>query len=303
MDFVGDDDIELAARGGDVRVVLSRYGAGLRELRVDGREAVCRDTDRARVSWYSGVMLAPWPNRLRDATWEFEGERLTGTVNEGLGHGHHGLVFRRPFSVEEQTSERVRFELELGADPVYPFAVRIAVEYTAVATGLRCEISATNHDTRRVPFAVGMHPYFPVDAGTRLVLDAEAVLLTDERQLPTGELADPLSLGVAAGVAADLESLRLDHCFTSLRRDARGVAAAQLLDVDGGVTELWQDESLPYTQVFTLGEFPAASGLRRAVGIEPQSAPANAFNSGEGLVWLAPGETKSFTWGIDSRSA
>ena len=28
------------------------------------------------------------------------------------------------------------------------------------------------------------------------------------------------------------------------------------------------------------------------------TAPANAFNSGEGLRWLAPGETWHLSWGI-----
>jgi aldose 1-epimerase len=34
------------------------------------------------------------------------------------------------------------------------------------------------------------------------------------------------------------------------------------------------------------------------VAIEPMTAPANAFNTGAGLRWLAPGESWTLRWGI-----
>jgi aldose 1-epimerase len=40
-------------------------------------------------------------------------------------------------------------------------------------------------------------------------------------------------------------------------------------------------------------------GRSRAVAVEPMTGPANAFNSGEGLRWLAPGESFTMSWGID----
>jgi aldose 1-epimerase len=38
--------------------------------------------------------------------------------------------------------------------------------------------------------------------------------------------------------------------------------------------------------------------LGQAVAIEPMTAPADAFNSGQGLRWLAPGEDWVVRWGI-----
>ena len=49
-----------------------------------------------------------------------------------------------------------------------------------------------------------------------------------------------------------------------------------------------QDSAYPYTVVFTPRAFPAAGGPKHAVAVEPMSAPANALNSGIGLVWLEP---------------
>ena len=35
-----------------------------------------------------------------------------------------------------------------------------------------------------------------------------------------------------------------------------------------------------------------------AVAIEPVSCAVNAFNTGDGLRWLAPGESWSASWGL-----
>ena len=39
-------------------------------------------------------------------------------------------------------------------------------------------------------------------------------------------------------------------------------------------------------------------GRAKAVAIEPMTGPANAFNSGDGLRWLGPGEQFTMRWGI-----
>jgi aldose 1-epimerase len=61
---------------------------------------------------------------------------------------------------------------------------------------------------------------------------------------------------------------------------------------------LWGDESFGWTQVFTAkGEDDFTGGVR-GIAVEPMSCPANAFNSGEGLVVLEPGQSWTGTWGI-----
>jgi aldose 1-epimerase len=60
---------------------------------------------------------------------------------------------------------------------------------------------------------------------------------------------------------------------------------------------LWQDETFPYTHVFVTDQYP---GRAQAVAIEPMTAPANALNSGDGLVWLEPDEEFSGSWGISA---
>jgi aldose 1-epimerase len=59
---------------------------------------------------------------------------------------------------------------------------------------------------------------------------------------------------------------------------------------------VWADERWPYVQLFTGDDKPDVA--RRAVAVEPMTCPPNAFNTGEGLIRLEPGETFSGTWGI-----
>ena len=48
-------------------------------------------------------------------------------------------------------------------------------------------------------------------------------------------------------------------------------------------------------QVYVTDRLP---GRDRAVAVEPMTAPANAFNTGTGLVRLNAHETLTATWGI-----
>jgi aldose 1-epimerase len=64
---------------------------------------------------------------------------------------------------------------------------------------------------------------------------------------------------------------------------------------DGRAVSLWADDQFDYVHVFITREFPCRG---TAVAIEPMTAPANAFNSGEGLRWVEPGESWSMSWGI-----
>jgi aldose 1-epimerase len=65
----------------------------------------------------------------------------------------------------------------------------------------------------------------------------------------------------------------------------------------GGSVTVWMDEAWGYIQVFT-GDTLSADERRRSIAVEPQTCPANAFNSGEGLRVLEPGESFSGSWGI-----
>ena len=72
----------------------------------------------------------------------------------------------------------------------------------------------------------------------------------------------------------------------------------------GGVTALalpeglalWVDAAHPWLMVYTADDQTDAH--RRAVAVEPMTAQADAFRSGEDLLMLDPDQEFSATWGI-----
>jgi aldose 1-epimerase len=89
--------------------------------------------------------------------------------------------------------------------------------------------------------------------------------------------------------------LSLDTAFGDLVRDDDGRIRTTLTAPDGRSLTLWQGEGFDYVKVFTTDRYP---GHPLALAVEPMTAPADALNSGQGLRWLAPGESWELRWGI-----
>jgi aldose 1-epimerase len=60
------------------------------------------------------------------------------------------------------------------------------------------------------------------------------------------------------------------------------------------------DEHFTHVMVFT-GDTLPADRKRRSVAIEPMTCPPNAFQTGEGVIRLEPGDTVTAQWGITPR--
>lgn len=291
-----DPRVEISL--GDDVAVIGLHGGGIRHLRLGGRDVIPMDTAEARQRWFAGATLAPWPNRLRDATWEFAGRTLTLPMNDERGHALHGLVFDRTFEVLHYTATSVSIAYALGNDSGYPFEVHIGLTYTLTDDGLHCVYRAHNRSGKRVPVALGAHPYFPWVEGCTVRIDADAVCENDERLIPTGRLLEPITVGVQAHTTTPLASVQLDHCFTQLARDAQGTTRTVLAYPDGSSTIMWQDSNFRYLQVYTsrVGMWQDVDAF--AVGIEPQTSPADAFHTGTDLDWLDPDAELVARWGI-----
>jgi aldose 1-epimerase len=290
--------ISCSTATGEVSAIVSAVGAGLHALHVRGRDVIPLDTEFARTRWFSGHTLAPWPNRMRDGHWTFEGAELSAPANDGMGNALHGLVTHREFSVVSRTEASLRFELVLGGDAVYPFAVRVMVEYKVDAYGLTCSFGGRNESNQRVPFAIGTHPFFPFDDDCTLTINAANAFEVDDRLIPSGRLVDLGRWRAQPGEPVALSTFVADDCFTTLVRDASGLAHTVIGYPDGSSTDVWQDTGLPHTVIFTTRDFLWSDGGTKAIAIEPQTVPTNAFASGTDLTWLAPGEDIVVRWGV-----
>jgi aldose 1-epimerase len=95
--------------------------------------------------------------------------------------------------------------------------------------------------------------------------------------------------------------LALDTAYGTLTHAApaggRG-DSAWLTGPDGARLTVWQDLDWGYLQVFTTPRYPRRTELVTAVAVEPMTAPPDALNSGQGLLWLEPEQSWEGSWGL-----
>jgi aldose 1-epimerase len=287
---------------GEQRATVVEVGGGLRSYSVGDREILDGyGLDEAAPSG-RGQVLVPWPNRVEDGAYEFDGRSHELPLNElERRNAIHGLVRWSAWTLAERGPDRVALEHVRHPQPGYPFTLALGIEYSLSERGLAVRTTATNAGRAPSPYGFGQHPYFfagpeTVDSAV-LRVPARTVLRADERGIPRG--ADPVE-----GTDYDFREPRpigatqLDHAFTDLERGSDGLARVELSDPAGGARlTVWMDEAYPYVQVFTGDPLPDVA--RRSLAVEPMTCPANAFRTGEALVRLEPGASHTGVWGIE----
>jgi len=286
---------------GERRAVVVEVGGGLRAYAVDGREVLDGYAADELCASGRGQVLMPWPNRIEDGSYEFEGHRHQLPLTEvEAANAIHGLVRWAPWTVAEHEAGRAVLEHVLHPQPGYPFSLALRIEYSLGDEGLTVRTTATNVGAGACPFASGMHPYFTLGAptvdGITLTVPAREVMESGPRGLPGFRRAvdgteydfrRPLLLGPT----------RLDTTFTGLERDDEGLARVVLRDEQRGVElTVWADDAYTHFQLFTGDPLPDVN--RRSLAVEPMTCPPNAFRSGEGVVRLDAGASWAGAWGI-----
>jgi aldose 1-epimerase len=287
---------------GEQRASIVEVGGGVREYSNGDRRVLDPYPREAMCDGAHGTPLIPWPNRLGDGRYSFDGSDYRLALSEPDRHNAiHGLLRWRPWQASEHEPDRVTMSTRLHPLTGYPFALEVQIEYALSDGGLTVRTSARNIGERACPYGAGQHPYLSPGAASidecSLQVPAQTRILTDpERALPCGR--EPVE-----GSAYDLRSSRLvggqkiDAPFTDLSRDADGRATSRLSAPDGTCVELWVDERYSFLEVYT-GDGLGASRRRGGLAVEPMTCAPNAFQSGEGLVRLEPGAGVDASWGV-----
>jgi aldose 1-epimerase len=292
------DQIEISH--GDQRAVVVEVGGGLRTYSAGGHELL----DGYGVDEMSrsgrGQVLLPWPNRIQDGSYEFDGRRHQLPINDVPEQDAiHGLVRWAGWQAQEHEPNRVVMRHRIHPQPGYPFSLEVGIEYLLSDEGLQVTTTATNVGADPCPYGCGAHPYLRagaemVDALT-LRAPGRIVLLSDERGIPVD--SQPVD-----GTEFDFRrprrmmGTRLDNAFTDLERDGDGLARVTLTGAEAGALSLWVDEAYRYLMLFTGDPLPDVN--RRSLAVEPMTCPPNAFRTGEALIRLDPGQSFTSTWGL-----
>lgn len=289
-------ELELVAEFGGLanRLKLSTATHAMEVIAgLDDRHAM--ETDQA----YRNIALFPFANRLDGGRYYHLDQLYQLPVNEperdNCLHGFlHHLRPKVETSLGGQSSEALlRYGYE-GQMPGYPFPADIEMRFKLSDDGsLDVSMSVANRHSEIIPVGVGWHPYFKLGStidDLQLRLPPVQEVLVDHRMLPTGELRSYEHFKALQSI----ENTVLDTCFAITPNHDKVASALLWSEREGCGIEVWQqvgDRGLNYIQVCTAPD-------RRSIAIEPVGCGLNAFNTGEGLVMLEPGELYTAHFGV-----
>ncbi len=286
---------------GEHRATIVEVGGGVRAYAVGGRDVLEPYPIDAMCDGAHGAPLIPWPNRLADGCYRFDGTAYQTAINEpDKNNAIHGFLRWRNWQAIEREPDRVVMACRLHPMQGYPFTLEVQVQYRVSQDGLVVTTTATNLGGVACPYGAGQHPYLSPGSGLlddcTLELHAATWIDTDnERQLPTGRQATKgTPLDFAGG--KQIGDQHLDSPYTDLTRDSDRRAWVRLTAADGTCAALWADEAYPIIELYT-GDTLTKLRRRRGLGTEPMTCPPNAFQTGDGLQRLEPGESTTASWG------
>ncbi|AGA30716.1 aldose 1-epimerase [Singulisphaera acidiphila] len=217
--------------------ILPSYGFNLFDLRLpvagEVRPVIVSEPDWAdqpRNPARNGVpILFPYPNRVRDATYQFHGK--TYRLPVGLApNAIHGFALDAPWNVIEEKADESgasltgRYQISWATPKMienWPTDAILEVRYQLAGRTLTMTITVNNPTAKALPYGFGIHPYFrlPLAPGgapekTQVILPAAKEWVLDQF-LPTGERRE-VEARVDFRKGQPRKGLKLDDVLTGL---------------------------------------------------------------------------------------
>lgn len=227
--------------------------------------------------------LVPYANRIAHGTFGIDGKTVRLPLNFGTHpHSLHGHGWQSGWETEAMSRERTTLSFEHAAD-AWGWSYTAEQVFMLLEDGLKLSLSLTNRDTKPMPYSLGLHPYFPRCAGSKVAGAVNTMWLADDTMLPTELSPASTLIDLSAGQKVALAPF-VDNTFTGWRGPAV-ITQPEL----GFEVALKASANAPFLHVF----IPQDADF---FCVEPTSAMPNAFNRPEaaaetGAAILAPGAT------------
>ncbi|WP_076464587.1 aldose-1-epimerase [Actinomyces mediterranea] len=290
-------EIVLNSGGYEARVVT--VGAALASLKLNDTDIILGHDADTIAKACQGVTLVPWPNRIADARYVFNGtEYLLDITEPRTGSAIHGFMSWVDWSVVHSDADSTTLGTFIAPRPGYPWALESWVTYALSETrGLTVTITSKNIGSESAPYGVASHPYLTLgetpNASYELTVPAASVLETDERQTPIAKRpVEELDYDYRQGRI--LGDQHIDHAFTDIDE---GEWTVTIRDPQSD-SRVNLSADAPWLQIFSAERLD-----RLGVAVEPMTCAPNAFNSGLGLIVLEPEESHTMTFRIHGQLA
>jgi galactose mutarotase-like enzyme len=262
----------LSDGGPSTAVLAPARGGMLIQLALGGRELLYLDRatfEEPVVNVRGGVpVLFPSPGKLAGDGWSWGGEQ--GTLRQ------HGFARNLPWEVAATgTDDGAWATLALYANGVtvaqFPWELGARLTYRLREGALSIEMLVENRGGSPMPFGAGFHPYFAVRDADK----PRARIATAATRAYDNAAKREIAFAGFDLSAAEVDLHLLDH----------GATLASLA-LDDLTVVLRGSPDFTHWVVWTLRG-------RDFVCLEPWTCPGNALNTGEKLIVLGPGESRS----------
>ena len=293
---------QWVVRRGTDELVVGEVGGGIRSYTRGGLDVVAGYPVDATPIAGRGQQLIPWPNRIRDGRYAFDGvERQLPLTEPAKHNASHGLVRWVAWDLLDHTESTVTVGLRLHPQPGWAWVLELTTLYALGEDGLTVTTTARNVGPDHAPYGYGAHPY--VSIGDVPVADVELSVPGSSYLEVDAERLLPVATHPVAGTAYDFRGGRpigdvaLDTAFTELERGPDGRWEVLVRGLSHGGVRVWGDAAYPWAQVFTGRAHPHTKGST-GIAVEPMTCPPNAFATGEDLLVVEPGQAHTGAWGI-----
>jgi aldose 1-epimerase len=257
----------------------------------------------------SGIpVLFPFPNRIRDGRFDWQGKSYQLPPNDPSGkNAIHGFACRKPWrAVGQGADDRNAWltgEFRGSVDApeslaLWPGDYQIRLTYRVEGSGLRLEAEVTNPGAAGLPFGLGYHPYFRVPLLPGAAAD-DCWVQAHARE--SWDLHENLPDGTRRPVSADLDltrprqvtGLSLDHLLTALGEGDRPARSG--LHVRASLEQRPEAVGVHLLTCAAFRELVVFTPPhRQAFCLEPYTCTTDAINLQQqgvdaGLIVLAPG--------------
>jgi len=145
-------------------------------------------------------LMAPFANRIDDGTFSFDGRIHVLPINyPDENVAIHGLSRFASFDIVDQTSSTLNLVHCYRGDV---FAYDLIQECRVDPSGVSVQLTIRNLG-KRMPFGLGLHPYFMREHRTQLQFCASAMSQSEERHLPARFVPSRFGPDFIAGTQLD----------------------------------------------------------------------------------------------------
>ncbi|GAC1423343.1 MAG: aldose 1-epimerase [Burkholderiaceae bacterium] len=180
------------------------------------RESILRPWDGAAPDAYTYACfpLVPWSNRISGGGFTHAGIFYPMQLNRaGENYPIHGDGWLQPWSAVERTPESITLQLTSDRFSGNPYRYRASQRFMFASNRLCITFSVTHEGNDPLPYGLGLHPYFPRNAATRLQMQCTGMWVSGPDPMPIAH-TDRLPRTFDYRSPASLDGPMIDNCFS-----------------------------------------------------------------------------------------